>query len=490
MSSLQQTGAISLNQIAAEFGVTSGAISLTDFYRGGSNVSATETVTSSATNAPSDNNPVSNFASVTGLTLTANLVTMTPDSSGNVKIHQKRRTQTYVSVQGELNKKYIYQSGDKLQIYANNNSFSSNFTYQGTWTSGTIDYTNNQTSPTGNNAEYTDTTWKNRVKASGDQHPQNPNATNNALFDITGDGELVVTAANSYGWNGGAGYQGFTLQIQTGDSSDAIVKRDDGTAFANNSSYAVTIVGSTTQTVQVGETITTVVPDSNNQYTCSYTPISNIQTANPSPPTSDSAVSDFGGVTGLTCTRTSTTNTTSTTTWVPSNGDNGGNNSVYRSAGSSVTLGSSNSNRLLYGARGRDESGTLSVSYSGGSTSKNFGTGGTIPINNTLNATGPYTLSPNQDADIGYAYRSVTSSTSTTFTYSFTNNTGYSVVISGSGVTTTTIPDGGTNNDAIAHPSGNFTIQYEVANAQAKNGNIPTSGAISFTDFYGTEDFT
>ena len=80
--------------------------------------------------------------------------------------------------------------------------------------------------------------------------------------------------------------------------------------------------------------------------------------------------------------------------------------------------------------------------------------------------------------------------TSTTFTYSFTNNTGYSVVISGSGITTTTIPDGGTNNDAIAHPSGNFTIQYEVANAQAKNGNIPTSGAISLTDFYGTEDFT
>ena len=82
MSSLQQTGAISFNQIAAEFGVTSGARSLTDFYRGGSNVSATETVTSSATNAPSDNNPVSNFASVTGLTLTADLTTLTVNSSG------------------------------------------------------------------------------------------------------------------------------------------------------------------------------------------------------------------------------------------------------------------------------------------------------------------------------------------------------------------------------------------------------------------------
>jgi hypothetical protein len=40
--------------------------------------------------------------------------------------------------------------------------------------------------------------------------------------------------------------------------------------------------------------------------------------------------------------------------------------------------------------------------------------------------------------------------TSTTFTYSFTNNTGYSVVISGSGITTTTIPDGGTNNECFS----------------------------------------
>ena len=89
-----------------------------------------------------------------------------------------------------------------------------------------------------------------------------------------------------------------------------------------------------------------------------------------------------------------------------------------------------------------------------------------------------------------FQYYYTQASSSTTFTYSFTNNTGFSVTISGSGITTTTIPDGGTNNEAIVHPSGNFTVQYQVANAQALNGNIPESGAISLTNFYGTEDFS
>jgi len=182
-------------------------------------------------------------------------------------------------------------------------------------------------------------------------------------------------------------------------------------------------------------------------------------------PSSDGTYADFGGVTGLTLVRA----LTSTTTWVPSNGDNGGKNTVFRSAGGSITLGSSNSNRLLYGARGRDESGTISVSYSGGSTSKNFGTGGTIPINNTLNATGPYTISVNQDADIGYAYRSVTSST----VYTFTNNTGFDVTIEG-----TTVANGASS--AIS-PSGDYNISFTI-NA---NPNVPTSGTIDFADFYG-----
>ena len=81
MSALQQSGAISLTEIANEFGVTSGVRNLKDFYRGGSNVSNTDLVTSSATNAPSDNNPVSNFASVTGLTCTRTSTTTTSSTT-------------------------------------------------------------------------------------------------------------------------------------------------------------------------------------------------------------------------------------------------------------------------------------------------------------------------------------------------------------------------------------------------------------------------
>jgi hypothetical protein len=87
-------------------------------------------------------------------------------------------------------------------------------------------------------------------------------------------------------------------------------------------------------------------------------------------------------------------------------------------------------------------------------------------------------------------FSSQTLTNSTTQLFNFTNNTGFPVTISGSGVTTTTIPDGGTNNESLAEPSGNFTIQYQVANPQALNGNIPESGAISLTNFYGTEDFS
>lgn len=469
MSSLQQTGAISLTQIANEFGVTSGARSLKDFYRGGSNVSNTETVTSSPTNAPSDNNPVSNFAGVTGLTLTANIVTMTPNSSGSVIIHNKPRTSSTVSVQAELNKKYIYESGDRLFMYSNNNSFSTTMVQQGTWTAGTIDYSNNDDSPTGTNAVYTNTTWKQSVRSSADLHPLNPAATNRLLCDITGAGELVITQAYSTLLNGGSGYIAWNIQIKPGsDNQPVVVKRDDGTAFANNSSYAVTIAGATTETVQVGETITGVLPDSNNQYTCSYTPISNIQTVTPSPPTTDSVVSDFGSVTGLTCTRTSTTTTTTTQQsqfWAVDSEES----KNYTVGGNITNLTSNTNTTRLNGVR---------ISEGGVSQLVNSNTT-SVTIQNTQN----------NNRNTGYIYWNTTSS-STAFTYSFTNNTGYPVVISGSGITTTTIPDGGTNNEAIANPNGNFTIQYEVANAQAKNGNIPTGGAISFTDFYGTEDFS
>ena len=104
MSALQQTGAISLTEIANEFGVTSGARNLKDFYRGGSNVSDTDLVTSSATNAPSDNTPISNFASVTGLTCTRTSTTSTSVGS-YVKVGstQTNTSGTILSLPGASN---------------------------------------------------------------------------------------------------------------------------------------------------------------------------------------------------------------------------------------------------------------------------------------------------------------------------------------------------------------------------------------------------
>ena len=188
-------------------------------------------------------------------------------------------------------------------------------------------------------------------------------------------------------------------------------------------------------------------------------------TATQAAPSSDGTYTDFGGVTGLTLVRA----LTSTTTWVPSNGGDGGSSSQAVGANSSITKGSSNSNRLRYGARGNDESGTLTVTYSGGSTSASFTTGGVLSANRTLNATGPYTLSPNQAAAVSFAYRTVTSST----VYTFTNNTGFDVTIEG-----TTVANGASS--AIS-PSGDYNISFTI-NA---NPNVPTSGTIDFADFYG-----
>ena len=109
MSALQQTGAISLIEIANEFGVSSGARSLKAFYRGGSNVSDTEVVTTSATNAPSDNTPVSNFAGVTGLTLSADLTTLSTDSSGRALIYTSSNSSTDRTT--ALNSTYSYEAG-------------------------------------------------------------------------------------------------------------------------------------------------------------------------------------------------------------------------------------------------------------------------------------------------------------------------------------------------------------------------------------------
>jgi hypothetical protein len=499
MSSLQQTGAISLNQIAAEFGVTSGARSLTDFYRGGSNVSATETVTSSATNAPSDDNPVSNFANVTGLTLTRTSTTNSTDTG-----YVTRRSFGSDSQGGPVN--FLISEN---QI----NSFTR------------VDWRLRRTGGTNDNSVRAKISRSQQV-SSGGLTTMNTSGTSHAFTNITQIG--------SYRYN--TGDDGTFVEQDRRYGTETVLSY----SFTNNSSYAVTIVGATTETVQVGETITTVLPDSNNQYTCSYTPVSNDQTENASPPTSDSPVSDFGGITGLTCTKTasdasslSNTQTTQTVTLTAGVTYNftaavtytklsasqeqafGGYQMGSDRADSGVTVGVSvNASGSGNPATNRDR-GTFYNGVSQGTSftgqpllavtdlarggGRHAGGNPSVTINITVQGTPSantvLTFYPNASSSPSRqggnsTFSSQTLTNSIASLYNFTNNTGFPVTISGSGVTTTTIPNGGTNNESLSEPSGNFTIQYQVANPQALNGNIPTSGAISFTDFYGTEDFT
>ena len=331
------------------------------------------------------------------------------------------------------------------------------------------------------------------------------------------------------------------VRVNPGSDGQAVtVVRDDGTLFTNNSAYAVNITGNATNTVQVGGTLTGAFPDSNNQYTCSYTPVSNDQTATPAPPTSDSPVSDFGGITGLTCTKIasnasalSNTNTNQTVTltsgvyynftakvvWNMLGGSGVGSDLAYGGyrmgsdrTDSGVTVGVSVSATGSSNASNRD-AGTFynGVSQGGSFTGQPLLAvsdlargGGRHAINASVTISITVVGTPSADTVLDFApqvqhhlemsgnttFGSQTLTNSVTSLFNFTNNTGFPVTISGSGVTTTTIPDGGTNNEALAEPSGNFTVQYQVANAQALNGNIPSSGAISLTNFYGTEDFS
>ena len=136
MSALQQTGAISLIEIANEFGVTSGARSLKAFYRGGSNVSSTTVVTTSATNAPSDNTPVSNFAGVTGLTLSADLTTLPTYAGGRALIYTSSNDAADRTT--ALNSTYSYEAGDILDVYVRNPVYGLSLGIQANFTSGTI----------------------------------------------------------------------------------------------------------------------------------------------------------------------------------------------------------------------------------------------------------------------------------------------------------------------------------------------------------------
>ena len=491
MSALQQTGAISLIEIANEFGVSSGARSLKAFYRGGSNVSDTEVVTTSATNAPSDNTPVSNFAGVTGLTLSADLTTLSTDSSGRALIYSHSNNAADRTT--ALNSTYSYEAGDILDVYVKNPVYGTNLGVYADFTSGTIStspITSYNGSGTGLQINNADFFARSRTYPGGSFTSETHYFTTN----ITGAGVLDITSISSQ-FNNSSQNQYLSARIRVNPGSDGqavTVVRDDGTLFTNNSAYAVNITGNATNTVQVGGTLTGAFPDSNNQYTCSYTPVSTDQTATPAPPTSDSAVSDFGGVTGLTCTRTSTTTTSSTTLGTQqviigkSNGSQGTN---------PVTVGNSNSSNFVFvqlidNEDPTNQTGSVTVTMQGSSGTTRTASLQSNQTGHPVLGNGPYTITNNTNNMLRFQYYYTQASSSTTFTYSFTNNTGFSVTISGSGITSTTIPDGGTNNEAIADPSGNFTIQYQLANAQALNGNIPESGAISLTNFYGTEDFS
>ena len=535
MSALQQTGAISLIEIANEFGVSSGARSLKAFYRGGSNVSSTTVVTTSATNAPSDNTPVSNFAGVTGLTLSADLTTLPTDGSGRALIYSASNDAADRTL--ALNSTYSYEANDILEVYVKNSGGNTSIV-TGAYTSGTIS-TSTITRQGDNPGHATVTSTGFSVRATDPGANAQTSEISFFTTNITGAGVLDLTSISS-NLNPVEQYKTAYVRVNPGSDGQAVtVVRDDGTLFTNNSAYAVNITGNATNTVQVGGTLTGAFPDSNNQYTCSYTPVSTDQTATPAPPTSDSAVNNFGGITGLTCTKIasnasglSNTNTAQTVTltagvyynftarvqWVTPGANTDLAHGGYRMgsdrADSGVTVGVSVSATGSANSATNRDRGTF---YNGVSQGSSFTGQPLLAVSDLARGGGRHALNaqvsisitvigtPSADTVLDFSpgassapsrntgnstFGSQTLTNSTTQLFNFTNNTGFPVTISGSGVTTTTIPDGGTNNESLAEPSGNFTVQYQVANPQALNGNIPESGAISFSNFYGTEDFS
>lgn len=143
-------------------------------------------------------------------------------------------------------------------------------------------------------------------------------------------------------------------------------------------------------------------------------PTTTTQTAAVALPSTDGTTNNYGGITGLTITRATTTSSVATT------------GSYYSPQNTSKSFGNSSSSSGRAGARGREDNGTITINPSGASS--NYGTGGTIPtsgVNGT--GSGPWTTTTTSTSDVGYFYYQNTSSTS----YSFTNNTGYSATIEG-----------------------------------------------------------
>lgn len=539
MSVLQQTGKISLIEIANEFGVTSGPRSLLSFYRGGDNVSATDVVTTSATSNPSNNTPVSDFATVVGLTATADLTTLPTDSSGRAMLYASSNNAADRTL--ALNSHYRYEAGDVLDVRVYNPVYNINLGVFAEFTTGTIStspITSYNGSGTGlgisDNGSEASFFAKSYSPGSGSYTSQTHSFTTN----ITGAGVIDFTSIHSY-FNDSSKNQFLSARVRVNPGSDGqavTVVRDEGTTFANSNSFAVTIAGKETQTVQGGSSITDFLPDSNDSYVISYTPTTLNQTALVAPPSGSSSVSNYGNVTGLsiqplvanstpslnntqttqTITLTADTyyNFTAKVVWVTpgANTDlaHGGYQMGSNRADSGVTVGvsvsatglASNSNRdrgTFYNGVSQGTSFTgqpllavTDLARGGGRHANSAQVAISITVTGTPSADTELTFYPNASSapsrnfgNSTFSSQTLTHSTAIAG-YDFTNNTGNNVTISGSGVTSTTITNGNSTSSTLEIPDGNFTIQHQIANPQAINGNIPSDGRISLTNFYGT----
>ena len=285
-----------------------------------------------------------------------------------------------------------------------------------------------------------------------------PNLSTIASGPITGGG--VDTFQFNFDLNQDSGVSGRTA---TGAASA-------GTAEVQTITYAGTdtLAGGTKQvsTSAITGTRSTSNRGQNEIYTFTIDPNFNSGTSTfisksepaSSLPSNGATINNFSNITGLTVSAANV----NTTVWTPSNGDDGGKNTSFLPSSGSITLGSSNSNLLRYGGRGSQSSGRLTVNYPGGSATANFFTGGTIPANNYVYDNGPYTITTNEDVAIGYAFRTIT----TSLVYTFTNNTGFDVIIEN-----TSISNGANSTVSI---TGDVNIQYSQVTFTA-----PTSNGIT-----------
>ena len=189
-------------------------------------------------------------------------------------------------------------------------------------------------------------------------------------------------------------------------------------------------------------------------------------TATQAPPSSNGTYSDFGDVSGLTLVR-STGTSYSTSGLI--------NTTVGSGSSTTATFGSSNRDQLVANTLNNisDNSNNVTVTITGSGGSRTYST---TSSQTALYATGSGTWtiaktagSRNDSVRLRWYSRVAT----TTTNYAFTNNVGTDVTVE-----TTTIADGATTN---INASGDYDISF----SETVNANVPTDGAIDFTNFYG-----